>query len=554
MHARHHPRPPYPIWLAATLLAGLAVLPARAGDWTYRVHPDDNIWTLARRYLKADVPWQQLQDYNHVADPYHLLPGSRLRIPVQWLRVEPASATVAAAIGDARAWLPGQAQPVPVTPGMRLGYGARVETGTDASLTLEFADGSRMLVQGGSEVSLDRMSAYGRTGMADTRVRLQRGRVVNDVTPMPGNAAHFVVQTPGAVSSVRGTHFRVAADDARARTEVEVLGGRVEVTGDRRHVQVRKGSGVAVEEGRRPGRVRRLLPAPALRCPAAPVVRPAYALDWQAQPGAAAYRVQIAHDRRFAALLYDHVTDALPHASLPDLPNGDYLLRVRGIEPDRLEGLDATCALRIATHPQPPLVQEPQPGGTARAERPRFRWTESSEAASYAWQLAADPQFRQLLAERQDLADNRVRAPAALPPGRYYWRVASRDREGRLGPYTDALPFDRADAPPAPALATLKRSGDGLTLGWSAGAPGQRYRIQMARDPDFAHPVVDSTVEQPSLTLRKPASGTWYVRLRVVDDDEFAGAWGPAQKVRLPCIPCRIALGTGGAALLWLLL
>ncbi|MDO1529687.1 FecR domain-containing protein [Fulvimonas sp. R45] len=552
MHAKRRPSTRSARWLAVALLAGLAVPFAHAGDWTYRVHPDDTIWTLARRYLKADVPWQKLQAYNHVADPYHLPPGSRLRIPVGWLRVEPASATVAATIGDAHAWLPGQAQPVPVTPGMKLDYGARVDTGANASLTLEFADGSRMLVQAGSEVTLDRMSAYGRTGMADTHLRLQRGRIVNDVTPMPGNTAHFIVQTPGAVSSVRGTHFRVAAGDGHSQTEV--LGGRVDVAGARRHVQVGKGSGVAIEDGQRPGQVRRLLPAPELHCPAAPVTRLAYAVDWQALPGATAYRVQIARDGRFAALLFDRVTGALPHASLPDLPNGDYALRVHGIDADRLEGLDASCLLHVATHPQPPLVQEPQPGGKARDERPRFRWTESSEAASYAWQLAGDPQFRQLLAERSTITGDHVRAPAALPLGRYYWRIASRDRDGRLGPYTDALPFDRVAPPPTPAVGEPKRSGDELTLGWPAGAPGQRYRVQMARDPGFAKPAIDRTLEQPSLTMRKPASGTWYVRVRTIDTDGFAGAWGPVQKVKLPCIPCRIAAGAGGATLLWLLL
>jgi hypothetical protein len=44
------------------------------------------------------------------------------------------------------------------------------------------------------------------------------------------------------------------------------------------------------------------------------------------------------------------------------------------------------------------------------------------------------------------------------------------------------------------------------------------------------------------------------VRVQTIDTDGYVGDWGPAQKIRLPCMPCRIAAGVGGGALLWLLL
>ena len=543
---------PYTRRLAAAALVFLAIPGAHAGDWYYRVRLHDNIWTLSNRYLKPSIPWQRLQTYNKVTDPYHLPPGSRLRIPVAWLRLQPAKATVVAVAGTARAYLPGQTSAEAITAGMKLGYGARIETAANASLTLEFADHSHVLVQAGSELTLDRMSAYGNTGMADTRLRLQHGRINNDVTPMPGNTAHFVVQTPSAISSVRGTHFRVAADDGHSQTEV--LRGRVDVAGRHRHVEVNRGSGVSVLGGHRPGQVHKLLPAPSLECPSQPITRIASPMNWRALPDAVHYRVQIAPDARFQILLFDRVTDALPHASLPDLPNGDYTVRIHGIDASGLEGLDATCTLHSAMHPQPPLVQQPQPGSRVRDQRPRFRWTQSSEARSYDWQLASDAQFVHVLAQRTHIENDHVRAPSRLPLGRYYWRIASRDRQGHLGPYSDAMPFERVAPPPAPSLGALKRSHNQLTLGWSPGKPGQHYRIQLARDTSFAHPTIDQTVSKPSLRMHKPHSGMWYVRVRTIDTDGYAGAWGPVQKVRLPCIPCRIAAIGGGATVLWLLL
>ncbi|GAB3785450.1 FecR domain-containing protein [Dyella agri] len=538
--------------LAVLALLTIGLLPcAQAADWTYRVRPTDNIWDLSRRYLKPGVSWQQLQLYNKVADPYHLPPGMRLQVPIAWLRVQPAEATVVAVIGSAHAQQSPQAQSEDVKAGMSYGMGAHLSTDDGASLTLQFADGSRVLMQGGSELELDRLSAYGRTGMVDTRLRLQHGRLVNDVTHIDG-AAHFSVQTPSSISSVRGTHFRVAAD-GNDRAQTEVLGGRVDVDGARRHVLLPAGKGTIVAAGQHPGQPRPLLAVPDLHCPQQPVTRAAWAFRWSALRGAAQYRVQVAPDKQFEALLMDRVVSETG-VNLPDLPDGNYAIRVHGIDAQRLEGEDASCAITISAHPQPPLVMEPQPGSKVRDARPHFHWTENTEAASYAWQLASDDAFQHLLGEQATLTGDGVRAPQALPLGHYWWRIASRDRNGKLGPYSDPMPFDRVAEPPVPAMNAPKHSGKQMDFGWQAGLPGQHYRVQMARDLDFAHPVLDTTVAEPTLQIPKPAHGTWFLRVRTIDTDGYAGPWSPAQKVKLPCIACRIALGGGGAAALWLLL
>ena len=538
------------VFPASVFLASLPV--ATATDWIYRVRLHDNIWDLSGRYLRPDVPWQKLQDYNKVADPYHLPPGMTLRVPIDWLRVQPANAQVLAVIGSAHVQQRGEAQVEPVTAGMSLGYGAHLSTDANASLTLQFADGSRTLMQQNSELDLDQMSAYGRTGMVDTRLRLQHGRVSSSVTPMTGVAAHFSVETPGTISSVRGTHFRVAADDSQSQTEV--LTGRVDVAGDRAHVLVNKNLGVAVADGTRPAAAQPLLAAPSLRCPAQPVSQLPYSFAWTALDGASGYRVQMAHNDGFEALLLDRVTSNA-QIELPDVPDGDYAVRVRGIGAGKLEGQDSICSLHISGHPQPPLVMQPLPGGKARDTRPRFQWTQSTEASSYVWQLASDAQFTQLLGSQSAISSDNVRAPQALPYGRYYWRIASRDRNGKVGPYTDPMPFDLVPQPLAPEVGKPTSSHHQISIGWPAGSSGQRYHIELDRHPDFAHPAIDQTLDQPVLEMQKPGSGVWYVRVQTIDTDGYAGPWGAAQKIHLGCMACRIAAAAGGGAVvIWLLL
>ena len=57
------------------------------------------------------------------------------------------------------------------------------------------------------------------------------------------------------------------------------------------------------------------------------------------------------------------------------------------------------------------------------------------------------------------------------------------------------------------------------------------------------------------LQIKKPGSGTWYVRVQTIDTDGYAGPWGAVQKIRLGCLACRIgAIAGGGGLVLWLLL
>jgi hypothetical protein len=535
------------------LAAALLCLPAllHASDWTYRVRPADNLWDLSARYMKPSVPWQKLQDYNKVADPLHLPTGGSLHFPIQWLRVQPAKARVVAVVGNAEARLPGEALAQPIVAGAELSFGTQVITAADASVTLEFADGSRVLVQHDSELALDHLSAYGHTGMVDTRLRLKRGRVSSDVTPMRGSAAHFNVSTPGTISSVRGTHFRVAADDQARHAQTEVVSGKVAVSAGKRRTLVRTGLGVMAADGTglQP---QPLLAAPSLTCPSASVGTFPLALNWPELAGAAHYRVQIAANTRFEALVADRVVDAAG-ANIDDLPDGAYAVRVHGIDAGQLEGLDAVCTFTVDAHAQPPLVREPQPGSKVAAIRPRFRWTQNAATASYSWQLASDASFARPLADEPALADPDIRAPHALPPGRYYWRVAARDKAGQLGRYTGAVPFDVVESASPEVVAAKPRRGE-LTLSWQAGADGQRYHVQVARDPDFSRPQVDEVLDRPELSLHKMRSGKLYVRVQTIDSDGYAGAWGVVQQTRVSCTLCRWAAVGGGAVVVWLLL
>ncbi|MEG2804552.1 FecR domain-containing protein [Stenotrophomonas sp.] len=548
-------RLPYRPSLARRLLVLAALLicafPSLAQDWTYRVRPGDTLWDLGGRYLKPTVPWQQLQAHNRVADPYRLPPGSTLQFPVAWLAVQPAPARVVATRGKVQYGQPGQAALHDVVEGQHLTIGQHLVTGADASVTLAFADDSRLQLRENSRLRLDRMSRYGRTGMVDTRLRLEQGRTSNRVTPAKGPASRYIIDAPTATSSVRGTVFRVSAGDPGHVASTEVLQGRVQVGNRRGDRVVRPGQAArSPSADARPAAAEALLPAPRLDPASPPLdVLPAR-LAWAPLPEAARYRVEVVRADQPEVLLFaqETTTTAL---TLPDLPAGTLRVLLRAISAEGVEGLDAERDVLVRDQPVAPLTVRPVNQETVNSARPRFQWSQVEQARSTVLQVARDAQFLAPVLEQEGTGTH-LRAGQALPPGDYFWRVASRDAAGHRGRFGQPLALTVSDAPVDPALQPPQAAKGWLTLRWQAGEPGQRYRVQLDRRGDFTQPLVDRDVDQPEVSLKRPWHGTLHVRVQYIDDDGYAGAFSPAQQVTLPCRTCYGA--GGGALLLWLLL
>ena len=528
--------------LAWALLSAVFNPVAHAGDWTYRVRPGDTLWDLAATYLKPGHGWQQLQTHNRIADPFQLPPGQSLRVPITWLRAEPARARIVAVHGAATIQLPGQ-PPGPATPGQRLPVGSLVETGANASLGLQFADGSRLLLRGGSQLRLDRLTAYAGGAMADTRLRLQRGRITNTVRKQVGNgAAHFQITTPTATSAVRGTVFRIDAD--ASGTRAEVLQGSVAVSSGKRDALLRRGYGTSV--GSDPNQALRpvkLLPAPDLSGWAPLQRRARPQLAWPAVAGASGYQVKVSASSDFSSLLVDQAY-ASPQAVLPPLGDGVYAVRVSAVDARGLEGHDATARLSVEALPEPPYTLAPAAATTTHDARPELQWSAVTDAAGYQVQLAADPDFATPLASATP-SETRFRPQQPLAAGQYYWRVASRDDQGRIGPYGDAVPFAYAPLPEVGELGRERGERGAMTFRWAEGDASLRYRFQMSRSADFSRLEVDRTVDEPQLSVPKLKRGTWYVRAQAIGADGYAGPFPPAQVVEVPCRACRIAAGAG---------
>ena len=423
-------------------------------EWTYTVRPGDNLWELAQRFCGSFQHTRELARHNRLADPADLRAGDRIQVPVSCLVKQPAGATVVTSDGDAQLVRAGQASALQASAAISMGDIVRTN---DGFVVVQFADGSRLTIRPGSEVSFVLISAFGETGMVDTLVRVTRGRVQHAVEPGSRGSRHRIA-TPVGIAAVRGTVYRVGvggADSATVATtegEVEFEDATAQKTGLPAGTGVVASTSGAVKED--------LLPAPSL---AGGRQAASKALTWPPVVDAVGYRVTASQQ---GVPVAEFVTNDA--ALEPGLSNGMYLIAVRAIAASGLEGLEASREYVLADPPR-------NLAATVEGRDVRFSWSSDDggktalayRAGGGAWQQA-DVQG----------SEHRIN----LPPGAYEWRVGADQQWSAT-----AQVVIKPGAVQAVAVARDARRSP-LQVTWSepAGEQADQYFVEVSRDASFS--------------------------------------------------------------------
>lgn len=517
-------------WLPMILLA--MHVRAETTDWIYTVHTGDTLIAISSDYLINPNDWVKLQKINAIKNPRKLPPGLPLRIPVELLKLQKMVAEVVHVQGsDARIFSVKGGGPAPVEVGMLLHMGDQIRTGKDSNLTLRFADGSRLMVMANSQLMLDTMTTAGKSGVMKMRTQLQNGQVETQVVPLKGPASRYEIITPVIAVGVRGTDFRVSMDAEANVSRSEVLQGGVAVQGGGALLSVPAGFGTLAEAGKPLLPPVVLLQKPILTDMPELLQHVPLRFKWPALDNAVAYRAQVYADRNFQELLLNGAFN-LNEAKWPDLPDGHYFLRVRGIDKQGLEGLNAEHAFTLHARPVAPFVSSPMDNGKLYGNKVQFQWARPENAETYHIQLASSREFLTPVVDIVDVKD--LQYAATLEPGEYYWRIASRTVSGDEGPFSDILSFIVKPIPVAPIAPQPKIDSRQMLFQWPVGDEGQKYQFQLARDAAFSHIITDQTLDDPSITLKNPGSGHYFMRVKSIDADGFAGPFGASQRIEVP--------------------
>lgn len=522
--------------LAGLLVASIGVssasLATAAGaEWLYGVKPGDTLIGVAAAYLTNANDWPKLQTLNRVANPKRLRPGSTLRLPVALLKRQATVAEVIYAQGPITR-IPKSGAPQALSLDARLQVGDTIETGAGASVSLRFVDGSRLLLTPDTRITLAEMVLFGKTGMAQTILELHRGSLDTRVAKQEKPAARYEIKSHPLNLAVRGTDFRAHINGPDQTSSGEVLEGAVEASGARgKAVAVPAGFGTVAVPGEPPRAPQALAPAPDLSRMPGLLERLPLRFDLPEVPGVARYHAQVFADRSFDRLLLDGVFQGNA-AKWADLPDGRYVLRVRAIDRNGLEGLNADREFVLKARPEPPFVNAPLGGQRSYGAEAVLRWSASTTAQSYRVQVSAKPDFSELLADAPTL--DRTEHAVVLAPGQYYWRIASIASGRDQGPFSDVQGFTQHKIPESPKMEAPQVGDKGMVFRWSAGDPGSTYQLQFARDAEFAQPILDKVLTANQFQIDRPEPGTYYLRSKTIDADGFAGPFGPAQKVEVP--------------------
>lgn len=514
----------------AVAAAGLLpLLPAGAGGpgetWDYRVQRGDTLIGVRNRLMAPGSDWRVLQRLNHVDNPRRLMPGSSLRIPMAMLRLQPVSVEVLYTHGDVHVERAGAATQ-PLAGGERVSSGDLLRTGAQSSAVLRFGDGARVIVRPDSLLRVERSARLGASPAVDTRLRLDDGGADTQVPKQ--SARRFEIRTPVANLGVRGTEFRTRA--SAEQTAVEVLEGNVATSGAAAQ-GVGAGFG-AVATAQSVTAPQPLLPAPQLTQVPSRIDRLPLHLPWVTTTDNGSYRAQVFDVQRPDQLMLDGLFTGNAARWSDDLPDGDYLLRVRAVDNHGLEGRDASAHFTLKARPEPPFITQPRAGQRTADESINFGWTIHPGAARYRLQVADSPDFAPPRIDRDDVTGNTLSLP--LPVGAHHWRMASIRPDGDIGPWGDPTLVTRVALPPPPESQAPQTTAEGVLLLWRESA-GARYQVQVARDASFAEVLHDEPVDAPQWLLRSPAPGRYFVRVRSIDAaDGFAGPYGAPQQVEVP--------------------
>ena len=438
--------------LGAALLfcgAGVAQAQSRADEWNYVVAPGDTLIGLVGRLMKPPATWEKLQELNRLPDPQQLKPGGIVRLPVAWLKSTATVATISVAQGVVSVRR-GAAPLASTVAGTQVLPGDVVETGPQSTLTLRFVDGSSVVVAPQSKVQIENLLVYGKSGITETRLRIEEGGLDSSVKPKTQvSSSRYVVTTPVFNLGVRGTEFRARFDPSSKVAFSEVLSGGVAAQGAQNPVQIGAGFGTLALINTEPKPPIKLLDAPLLRGIGKTAVRVPVDLSWEAEKDASAYRVQVFTDRSFQRQVVEGVFTQ-PVARFLALPDGAYVLRVRSIDAQGLEGAATASDFGLKARPEAPFASQPEDAARIVGNSVLLKWSEPPEAMSYRLQVSATADFSQVLFDRKDLASpqlNLALPAGTYPPGTYFWRVATLIVGNDQGPFSDAQSFVLSRAP-----------------------------------------------------------------------------------------------------------
>lgn len=498
-----------------------------AQEWQYTLRPGDTFLAVARDLLAAGVSSGDLRRYNDLSSHALVSEGDTLRIPLKWLKRQPKPARASSVTGTVQYISGISGQKRPLQPDTLIRVGDEVLSGT-GSATIELADGSEIRISPNSRLIFNRLTQYGKSGMVDTRLRLNHGEVHTRVKPVIEGGARFEIETPSAVAAVRGTAFSLQTSPLG--TDLQVTDGVVDFGAPGKTRRIPAGYSASVSTNNTNGLIiRRLPPAPNLNPLASPLTRLPAELSWAESP-APEYRLDIfetdsgrwVESRKLRNNRFD----------IGLLDNGDYEIHLAALDPRGIAGMPAIMPLEVALQARSATLVSPENGATANDDMPEFQWNLNGSNEVARVEIAEDSEFSDIITTSEWAPENRALPSKPLGPGQYYWRVVT-EAGGNSVATTEARQLIVNGSLPPVRIISVNYVDSQVRVFWEKVDTASEYRLQLSEEPGFNNIIKEATLPDTTAALRLIPGRRYFVRLKALSDGPLTSRWGPGRELYL---------------------
>ncbi len=500
------------------------------------VSKTDNLVNICKTWLENPNDWKRVAAFNQLKNPHLIYPGQRIKIQAKLLKGIPIEGFVTFIKGDV--WVSTDAAEGKsiLKKGDTVGQNAQIETGEKSVVEIAFEDGSTFFLRPDTQVRI-KAARQRQPYFIIRKLFMPAGRTMMHIQKSTGGDSRFEIQTPSAVSAARGTQFRVSVDDDEV-TRTEVLEGSVGVAGSKKEVILDPGHGTWIEKGAPPNMPQKLLPPPTINGFNPLYQRLPVNFSLIMPQTATAARLILAKDSGMKDIVTEFVVkngDSVPNIMLPD---GEYYCQTLSINTAGLEGLPILPKrFKIRMNPFPPFPQKPANGQELKTKKVEAKWLNVSDAVSYDVQVSRDLNFKTLYKNIQGITGTRTIINLDSY-GDYYLRVRSIAKDGFKGLWSDAIFFCFVEPPTTPEAQAPMMDEDTISLGWQGMGPNMTYLFQMAADPLFKDILLEKTTDVSEIRFDSPKKGgTYYVRVKAIDQDGYEGQFTPTQNFEIKGFP-----------------
>lgn len=500
---------------------------ASVPEWTYTLETNQTVQDIANQFLAKGISSSRILQHNNLTGSSALKSGDTVRIPLSWLQQQPDPARASSVSGQVMLLSGRDSSKRPLTPGTLIRVGDEIISHA-GSTTIELADGSIIRLSPNSRLAFNRLTRYGKSGMVDTRLRLNNGELETQVEPFVEDGSRFEIETPSAVAAVRGTMFTLKT--SATGTDLRVTEGRVAFGPRGKTRVIPEGYSASVSTASASGiDIRRLPPAPDINPIPTQLTQLPRAISWK-PIGASRYRINVFEADTGRWLQSATLEDTEYQLDLLD--NGQYQVQLAALDSRGIAGMPGSVDFEVDLQALPAELTSPQAGEAVNDDMPEFRWQLRGQNEVAHIEIAEDQSFSNVIATSEWAPDQQALPSRPLSPGQYYWRVVTEAGGNSVATSEVRALVINGTLPPV-RIISVNYVDKQVRVFWEKVDTATQYRMQLSEEPGFRNIIKEAELPDTTAALRLIPGRRYFVRLKALSGGPLESRWGPGRELFL---------------------